>query len=243
MHISTPGSYKLWKYITFQKQTYVWNTLTVQNRSEKISGTPRWIMLDHQMRLQWQQIAVTEIHWLKKRENSNVRIVKQKQFCNPAFLLTNYGLSQIRQATTAFVALMIFIGANNSKVHEVLGGKDAHQLWAPMLAFGITLILDVFILLFFVFGIDTGVDFFEENPKIIKDLKTSVPIAFGLLQFLSLLLVSTAQSNATLIFAMLFAFVSCLCHLFPTKWMPCKGRNEESSDQEDNENDYYPENV
>ena len=139
---------------------------------------------------------------------------------------------------------MIFIGANNSKVHEVLGGKDAHQLWAPMLAFGITLILDVFILLFFVFGIDTGVDFFEENPKIIKDLvssislylyinwnqtyytdnvstrvykyifllkiafqnlflqKTSFPIAFGLLQFLSLLLVSTAQSNATLIFAM-----------------------------------------
>ena len=48
--------------------------------------------------------------------------------------------------------------------------QDQRQIWLPVAIYAIILILDVFIFLFFLAGIDTGMTFFEENPKISKHL-------------------------------------------------------------------------
>ena len=45
-----------------------------------------------------------------------------------------------------------------------------NQIWAPEIVFIGTVCLDVFIFIFFLAGIDTSVDFFEENPNVVKHL-------------------------------------------------------------------------
>ena len=45
---------------------------------------------------------------------------------------------------------------------------DPSQVWAPTAVFSLTLILDVFVFIFFLVGIDKGLGFFEEHPKIVK---------------------------------------------------------------------------
>ena len=47
-------------------------------------------------------------------------------------------------------------------------GTDPTQMWAPTAVFSLTLILNVFIFIFFLVGIDKGLGFFEEHPKIVK---------------------------------------------------------------------------
>ena len=47
-------------------------------------------------------------------------------------------------------------------------GADPTQTWAPTAVFSLTLILDVFIFIFFLVGIDKGLGFFDEHPKIVK---------------------------------------------------------------------------
>ena len=51
---------------------------------------------------------------------------------------------------------------------QQLAGHD--QIWAPEIVFIGTVCLDVFIFIFFLAGIDTSVDFFEENPNVAKHL-------------------------------------------------------------------------
>ena len=72
-----------------------------------------------------------------------------------------------------FVSLVaLIIEHTNYHTSERFGFavQDHRQIWAPVAIYAIILILDVFIFLFFLAGIDTGMTFFEENPKISKHL-------------------------------------------------------------------------
>ena len=53
-------------------------------------------------------------------------------------------------------------------VLQQLEGKN--QIWAPQAVFCFTIVMDVFIFIFFLAGIDTSVQFFEENPNTIKHI-------------------------------------------------------------------------
>ena len=59
-------------------------------------------------------------------------------------------------------------GNGSSWVMQHFAGHE--QIWAPEVIFIGTVCLDVFIFIFFLAGIDTSVDFFEENPNVIKHL-------------------------------------------------------------------------
>ena len=59
-------------------------------------------------------------------------------------------------------------GNGSNWVKQQFAGE--HQIWAPEIVFIGTVCLDVFIFIFFLAGIDTSVDFFEENPNVVKHL-------------------------------------------------------------------------
>ena len=76
------------------------------------------------------------------------------------------------------MALITFLIAASQSAKKAGNGSSwfvqqlasMHQIWAPEVVFIGTVCLDVFIFIFFLAGIDTSVDFFEENPNVIKHL-------------------------------------------------------------------------